>query len=96
MSIRENFCFRLRSWLSSFSLRLESGERGGGRGWSGGVLDVRPAGVGSARRIGRFAPPGRCARWALRWHGRGARAFLLFLRFLRMLWAERVPVAVRM
>ena len=32
MSIRENFCFRLRSWLSSFSLRLESGERGGGQG----------------------------------------------------------------
>ena len=32
MSIRENFCFRLRSWLSSFSLRLESGESGGGQG----------------------------------------------------------------
>ena len=32
MRMSEIFCLRLRSWLSSLSLRLESGERGGGQG----------------------------------------------------------------
>ena len=53
MSIRENFCFRLRSWLSSFSLRLESGERGGGQGLRVGGKGERQSGGSEEEREGR-------------------------------------------